>query len=388
MRIILALSLFLIASLPAFAQRGADQMPIRLESKHYSMKAETDKEKAQSLLDFMEIVFDTYRQLLKPDDPAALERKKFVVVLYKDKDSYVASGAPKGSGAYYNGRALVGYYDEYLMWNFFAHEGMHQFTDMTSKNFRNFPMWFNEGTADCFGNSIVKRKKLYMCVKTGAIARMRLPVIQNALKTGKAYPLKKLLTLDRKTFMGDASLCYAQSWSFCHFLMAYPKYEDPSARVPNGSFRKNLAIYYELVRTGEHKHASAWKKAFDDNGYPIELLEKLWKKYVTKWDGPKLMGFSGKELTGEECETLGLGKRQGGIRMEKFSDDSVGKKCGCKDGDILVKVDNKDLPRDGALNTLRMKLGTWPFNRKLKIEVLRGEENERVKLTLVWRKGR
>lgn len=384
MKQLLSVLFAILAALPATAQNDRGPMPTNLESKHYKLQATTDAEKAQDLLDFMELVFSTYKALLKPDNPDEIEKRQFTVVLYKDNEEYKASGAPAGSGAYYNGRELVGYFDEFLMKPFFAHEGMHQFTDVTSKNFRAFPMWFTEGIADCIGNSVVKDKKLYMCVRTGAIARMRLPLIQGALKSGKAYPLATLLTLDRNKFMADAGLCYAQSWSFCHFLICYPSYEEKSSQIPNGSFRKNLAIYYELLRVGGTTHQKAWDEAF--KGFPLDSLESMWKKYVEKFEGPKLMGFGGRDMNDDECANLGLGKNEGAVLMEKFGEDSVGKAAGCRDGDALVNVNGRALPRDGALNMLRYVLGDWPYNRKLKIEVLRGESKERIELFVVWKK--
>ncbi|HLG43325.1 MAG TPA: hypothetical protein VI643_08165, partial [Planctomycetota bacterium] len=140
--------LALLAPLAALAQTAPEAMPVQLDSKHYHISATAAKDEAQELLDFMELVHHTYLQLLKPDDPAAVESKTFTLVLYKNNDEYVASGAPKGSGAFYNGKLLVGFYDDFMMRPYFAHEGMHQFTDITSKAFRNFPMWFSEGIAD------------------------------------------------------------------------------------------------------------------------------------------------------------------------------------------------------------------------------------------------
>jgi hypothetical protein len=190
-------------------------------------------------------------KMLKPDDPASAEKARSTILLYKNRPEFLASGAPKYAGAYYNltSKNLVGYYDLVTMKPYFAHEGMHQFTDLTSKNYRDFPMWFSEGIADCIGNNEVRNKKLYLCLKGGTIARGRLPIIQDALKNGKAYKLETLLTLKPKPFMDNAALSYAQSWSFCHFLLTYPEMEDRNQQVPSGKFRKNVAIYYERIRS-------------------------------------------------------------------------------------------------------------------------------------------
>ncbi|HLG42169.1 MAG TPA: DUF1570 domain-containing protein, partial [Planctomycetota bacterium] len=361
-------------------------MPVQLKSEHYDLSSLTDEAKAKELLDFMEIVHATYLNLLKPDDPETVDSKRFTVVLYRNKDEYDASGAPKGSAAYYNGKRLVGYYDEFAMWGFFAHEGMHQFTDITSRAFRNFPMWFSEGIADCIGNSIVKNGRLYMCLKGGPLARRRLHRIQAALRDGKAYSLKTLLTLPRDKFMGDAKLCYAQSWSFCHFLMCFPEHGNPHAQIPNGRFRQCLAVYYELIRGGNTQHQRAWDDAF--KGYTVEELEEAWKKYILDYDGPKLHGFEGRTLTAEECAALGLGEKEGGVLIEKFDTEfkSAFEEDGFKVGDKILKVKGDPLPRKAAYKELLDFLGDWPLKRKLKIDFARGEKNERQEISIAWKK--
>ena len=139
------------AALLALMQLGP-ALPESLSSRHYDLKTSATRELGQELLDFMELVHSTYMNLLKPENPGEVEKRRFTLLLYKDQREYVQAGAPPGSGAYYNGRELVGWYDDTFMRPFFAHEGMHQFTDATSKNFRTLPMWFTEGIADCIGN--------------------------------------------------------------------------------------------------------------------------------------------------------------------------------------------------------------------------------------------
>lgn len=361
-------------------------MPVQLKSRHYDLSAMTNEEQAKELLDFMEIVHATYLNLLKPDDPDTVDSKRFTLVLYRTKEEYDASGAPKGSAAYYNGKRLVGYYDEFAMWGFFAHEGMHQFTDITSRAFRNFPMWFSEGIADCIGNSNVRNGKLYMCLKGGPLARRRLHIIQAALKAGKAYPLKTLLTLPRDKFMGDAKLCYAQAWSFCHFLMCFPDYGNPHAQIPNGRFRKNLAIYYELIRGGNYQHQRAWDEAF--KGYTVDEIETAWKDYVLEYEGPKLHNFQGRALTEDECAALDLGPKQGGVLIEKFDEgvSSAFEAAGCKAGDRILEVQGDPLPRKAPFKELLDFLGDWPANRKLKVRLARGDQGMRTDVTVIWKK--
>ncbi len=370
----------LLALAAAQAGPAKPALPEALASRHYDMKTSCTREQGQELLDFMELVHQTYSNLLKPENPAEVERRRFTLVLYKDAQEYARSGAPAGSGAYYNGRELVGWYDATFMRPLFAHEGMHQFTDATSKNFREFPMWFTEGIADCIGNSEVKNGKLYMCVKSGMISRMRLQLVQGALKSGQAFPLPRLLAMGRQEFMARADLCYAQSWSFCHFLMTYPKEEDRSVQIPNGRFRRNLALYYERMRGGGSTHAQAWDEAF--RGIPLGELEALWKKYVLELDGGKYMGFRGRDATVEEADKLGLGAAFGGVRIEQVVEDGVAAKAGIRAGDVIVRFDGKRFPRHDALNRLRVWMQDVPAGRAVKVAVLR--EGAEVECVCKW----
>jgi hypothetical protein len=285
------------------------------------------------------------------------------------------------AGAYYSlqTKNLVGYYDATTMKPFFAHEGMHQFTDLTSKNYRDFPMWFSEGIADCIGNNEVRNGKLYLCLKGGTIARGRLPLIQDALKAGKAYPLDKLLALKPKEFMDNAALCYAQSWSFCHFLITYPDMEDRNQQVPSGKFRKNLAIYYERIRLGGSSHREAWEEAF--RGIPVDALEELWKKYVAKFEPARTLGFLGQELTPEQAGEIGIAAGRVGIRVTQIVPEGVGPKAGLAVGDVIVSFDGKPLT-DEPLNQLRSWMQAIPYGRRVKVGVLR--DKEEVALMVVW----
>ncbi len=377
----LILAAVLLQAKPFDAAQGRPALPETLQSKHYDMKSSCTKEEAKELLDFMEKVHPTYTALLQPENPAEVAKRRFTIVLYKDAAEYVRSGAPPGSGAYYDGKELVGWYDPVFMRPFFAHEGMHQFTDATSKNMQDFPMWFTEGIADCIGNCEVKNDKLYLCVKSGVISRMRIQLIQAAVRQGAAYPLARLLSLGKREFMANAELCYAQSWSFCHFLIAYPKEEDRSVQIPNGKFRKNLAGYYELMRKGDVPHARAWEQAF--KGIPVAELEALWRKYVLELDPGRFIGIAGKEVPEEEAAQPPFDAGCSGIRIEQVVPDGVGAKGGIREGDILVKFNGKRFPRRNALNGLRVWVQEVPEGRPVKVVVWR--DGKEVECLCTWK---
>ena len=254
--------------------------PVVLKGEHYQLWSSAPEKDSAEMLKFMELVFTTYTQLLDLPRPPV---QKMVIILYKDRNEYVAGGAPGGSAAYYNGSRLVGYLGDKATNCFFAHEGFHQFTDWGLKAIHKAPPWFTEGMADCIGNHVVKDGKLYVCAKDGPIAQGRIHVIKAAITKKQHLPLAKLLDIDQAAFMGQAGLLYPEAWSFCHFLMAAPNYGDDKALIPHGKYWKVLQRYIVAISKSGVKPDKAQEIAFvDETGKPLDLgaLEKEWQEYV------------------------------------------------------------------------------------------------------------
>jgi hypothetical protein len=180
------------------------------------------------------------------------------------------------------------------------------------------------------------------------------------------------MTLPKPVFMNNAEICYAMSWSFCHFLITYPKDEDRSAQIPDGRYRKNLAGYYEQMRAGGVSHEKAWSESF--KGISMDELEEQWKKYVLGLDAGKFMGIRGHELSADE-----LSKQAGpidagytGILIEEAVAEGVAAKGGIQSGDVIIKFDGKRFPRHDAMNRMRVWMQDVPYGRQVKIVVLRG----------------
>jgi len=259
---------------------NSKKWPVVLKGEHYQLWSSAPEKDAEEMLRFMELVFVTYTQLLDLPRPPS---QKMVIILYKDRAEYLAGGAPGGSAAYYNGTRLVGYGGDKATFCFFAHEGFHQFTDWGLKALHKAPPWFTEGMADCIGNHAVRDGKLYVCPKDGQLALGRIPAIQAAIKRKEHLPLAKLFELDQAAFMAKASLLYPEAWSFCHFLMAYPAYDDPKAQIPHGKYWKVLQRYILGISKSGVKSAAALEAALvDEKGRPLDLgeLEKEWTDYV------------------------------------------------------------------------------------------------------------
>jgi hypothetical protein len=178
------------------------------------------------------------------------------------------------------------------MYNYFGHEGMHQFTDIALKDIDKAPMWFIEGMAECIGNSEVRKGRLFMCAKNGVIAQENLPIIQAMIEAKAHVKLSRLIRMSPEVFMSKNGM-YAQSWSFCHFLLAYPDLEDAKNQIPNGKYWTVLSNFIGMMARKDAKVEDALRLSFMLKGKPIDMdvLEKEWMEYVMKMenDGTKAL---------------------------------------------------------------------------------------------------
>lgn len=267
------------------------QDPFDVESK--APQAET-----RELVEFLEAARKAYLEILRPDETP---KKKLKLVVHADRDAYLKAGGPAGSGAFYDGKKLAGYWDPDLAKACFAHELVHSLIHATSKSFFAFPEWFHEGFADALANVEVE-DRVRVGAMSGAIAKMRLWEIQKAVKEGKTYGLSDLLNMGAKRFKDGSTLTYSQSWSVAHFLLE--------------QHRAKFLSYYRILRGGGTNHDKAWAKAFD--GVKMAELETEWRAYVLALEIEPSLGISGPEVAD-------------GIRVEKASGDF-------RVGDVVIRV--------------------------------------------------
>jgi hypothetical protein len=219
--------------------------------------------------------------------------QKAVMKLYKNKNAYMASGAPPTSAAYYSPmtKELVGYEDSAetgIVFQIFCHEGCHQFFDLAFPGFyesEDLPMWFSEGLADCFGSSYIAGKNLYVFTLSG-VAEWRIQTVKEAVNMRQAPKLSEITEMGRAPFMANGGLHYAQSWSFCHFL-----WNAPELMGGKGKYREVLIRLIHGFKAGKPKD-EVYKEAFQLGGKPLlmDVIEEEWKDYVRKLKvvaGPK-----------------------------------------------------------------------------------------------------
>jgi len=250
------------------------------ESRHYRIKSTAKKEHAQEVLKYMDLCFETYTRFLRPAADR-MPRNKFALVLYTGYEEYKRRGGP-GRYGHYDGSSLVGYHHPEQMLPTFSHEGMHQFTDICIPRFDRLPSWYSEGIAECIANNEVRGGKLYMCLKNGPVPKIRVYVVQDAIRAGTHIKFRELLDFDKRKFQENHKLLYAESWSLCHFLLTAPKHEDPDKQIPDGKYKSVIVAFHNAMLDPKMKPADAVKAAFALKGKPIDLdaLEKEWTEYM------------------------------------------------------------------------------------------------------------
>lgn len=283
-KVILALAAVLLSGWSLF-----QDFAFKTETKHYAIQSRIPADKLQDFTKYMELVFTTYTRLLQVDK---IPDKKFPLLMYANEQEYMTEArGPGGVAAFYDpgSKKLVGYYkdDRLSMYNIFAHEGMHQFTDMAIPDFNAISdkaPWYVEGIADCIGNSTVKDGKLYMCIMDGAITGWRCFSLYNLKKQDKLWSLKKLLSINHKDFYADMEGGYCHAWAFCHFLLTAPKLEDLDKQVPDGKYKKFVALFHEAL-SKKWTLDKAYDEAFSHGkgGAKMPSMDELdaeWKKYI------------------------------------------------------------------------------------------------------------
>ena len=223
-------------------------------TRNYEVQSEAGEEKAIRLGEHMEVMNKVYRQLFRPDK-AGLKRR--VIKLLKNRESYLAYGAPPSSAAYYSrsDREMVCYdtgkwsdaepaaaaaetgprtgpgalerrlrrLDDLWKMDILgcaAHEGWHQYFDWLVVSFVTLPSWINEGMGDYFYTAAPKDARgRKLAAELGRLNDGRLMVLRAAMLQDRLYPLERLVRMSKSEFYADGSVCYAQGWAFCQFLL-------------------------------------------------------------------------------------------------------------------------------------------------------------------------
>lgn len=263
----------------------------RLETPHYTIHYNTPKDRAELLGKHLEAILNLYMQTIGAPD----HKFRCTVRLFNTQEEFEFYGKlGPGVAAYYSPaqQEIVAYRypekenkvkmsetketitlsssadkNDEPTFRIIYHEAFHQFCDEFFRSFDRevkIPSWFNEGMGDYFFGGTWVKGKLEVGVNT-----WRLKKIYTAVKDNKHHPLKDFFVLSKQDYYNDASLCYAQGWAVCYFLLKSrkPQYLE--------IFRRLIA---QLQRITEGDKATI--KALE--GIDLAKLEDEWKAFVLK----------------------------------------------------------------------------------------------------------
>ncbi len=289
-----------------WSARHAPEGWIIHETDHYQIQSECPLEKAKRLGDHMESMMGVYIRMF----PTDRSLKQFPMKLFKDQKGFLAYGnelnlrVGPGTGAWYTPdyREMVCYdtgkwQDEVKakaaetgpsaadkppsrrdkmeelygmdILGAAAHEGWHQYFHRYVTSWVELPSWINEGMGDYLYCAVPKATKGRKAIpaELGAMNAMRLPIVRYAIKEGDHVPIAELVRYTKDQYYRNPSVCYAQGWAICHFLM----------HSDNPRYRQVVPTFVKLVKNDTNM-TTVTDAAF--KGIDFNKLEEEWKAWV------------------------------------------------------------------------------------------------------------
>ncbi len=264
-------------------------------TRNYHVQSQCGAEKAKRLGDHMEVMNVVYRRMFRPDKDGA---KQQTIKLFKDDTSFHAYGAPPGAAAYYSPgeREMVCYdtgkwsdvetvavpttggqrtrrplsrFEDMMKMDLLgcaAHEGWHQYYHWLVVSRVELPSWINEGMGDYFYTAAPKDGKGKKA-DLGRVFDGRLWVLQTAKRQDRMEPLGPFLEMLQQDYYSNPSICYAQGWAFCQFLLHGNK----------GKYAKVIPSYVKLL-CNDTNWRDVQAKAF--KGLDLAQMEQEFHAYI------------------------------------------------------------------------------------------------------------
>lgn len=236
------------------------------KTRHYQIQSQCGLDKARRLADHMEAMNKVYRAMFPPGKGGD---KPQVIKLFKTRGGFLSYGRAPGAAAYYSqtDNEMVCYDTgtwsdeveapttgatpadgakeenedewaaelekmrkamEFDLLGAAAHEGWHQYFHWYVVSWVELPSWINEGMGDYFYTAVPKKVQgQKVPAELGHVFPMRLFTLQLAQKHDRLHKLAKLIRYSQREYYADPSVCYAQGWALCQFLLhsGNPKYE-------------------------------------------------------------------------------------------------------------------------------------------------------------------
>ncbi len=226
------------------ARQATDEGTLRrTDSPRFVIFTDTsDDEIGEILANNLEVTYGLFQQILEPALEPQPERYKMVAFVYSSRAAFAnaraALRATSTADGFYLAPGFFAFHREIVdpdeLLGLMIHETFHAFSDRKLRRPRSTPLyWLEEGLAEYFGNSQVKkgtlvpgrtiRRKFLMhygqVFKRQTEAGLSLQQLRQALRRGETPPLESLASMSHQEFYGeDHSLHYGLAWLLVHYL--------------------------------------------------------------------------------------------------------------------------------------------------------------------------
>ncbi len=200
-----------------------------------------------------------------------------VVRVCKDRDTYLAYGAPPSSAGYWWSltEELVFYQDRDNLRGSFEtlhHEAFHQYIYYALGDVAPHT-WFNEGNADYFAGSKFSGGRFRIVPRPDRASTMK-----GFIATGGTIPLAELINMSQAEYYAKGGWGYPHGWALVYYLR----------EEAGGRNRRILPTYYETLKAALVNVRAGREPWIDENGKgtpPPSFVEKQAEKADEKEDG-------------------------------------------------------------------------------------------------------
>ena len=275
------------------------------------------------------------------------------VAVPSEKDFRTIVGRP-GVGGFYNhdNRILIAKNLGQVMTHEFTHALHNADTDPLGQD---HPIWIAEGIAAMYEAARWEGEKLIPA------DNFRLPFIQRAARQNRLIPLQRLITMDQKAFVANATNAYGQAGSVMLYLH------------DKGQLRK----FYESYKATFENDPTGKVALEQVMGRMLAQIEQDWKTWMLARSAPPM-------TTGENGPILGIrfAEANDGLRVESVIPRGPAERAGIKVGDVVVGIDEIDVRDTFSLIPL---LSVRQAGDDVTVKLRRGQDYLEVEVKLAAR---
>lgn len=240
---------------------------------------------------------------------------QYISIVLPSTEDYHQIVSKPGVGGFYNhdNRILIAQRLGQVMTHEFTHALHGADLDPIGQE---HPVWISEGLATLFESAQFEGDTL-----TPA-ENFRLTYVQVGARTNRLIPLERLLNMDQKAFVANATYAYGQSGSLMLYL-----YEQ-------GLLRK----FYDTYKA-DYDHDKTGKAALESaTGRPLARLEKDWKEWMLHRKPPPAN-------TGPDGAVLGVHfiDANDGLRIESITPGGPAALAGLQVDDVLIGIGDTEV---------------------------------------------